>query len=109
MQHIAPTGKLGIDHALFGDEFHGIGKNVADGSLRDNMSQMELLITSLAELTTSELHKSNNSHGLDELNEDAVKSDSVEYDYQIILKIMHKFIRIRAIMHYFLHICKNTV
>ena len=48
-------------------------KNVADGSLRDNMSQMELLITSLAELTTSELHKSNNSHGLDELNEDAVK------------------------------------
>lgn len=48
-------------------------KNVTDGSLRDNMSQMELLITSLAELTTSELHKSNNSHGLDELNEDAVK------------------------------------
>ena len=48
-------------------------KNVADGSLRDNMSQMELLITSLAELTTSELHKSNNSQGLDELNEDAVK------------------------------------
>ena len=48
-------------------------KNVSDGSLRDNMSQMELLITSLAELTTSELHKSNNSHGLDELNEDAIK------------------------------------
>ena len=48
-------------------------KSVTDGSLRDNMSQMELLITSLAELTTSELHKSNNSHGLDELNEDAIK------------------------------------
>lgn len=48
-------------------------KNVADGSLRDNMSQMELLITSLAELTTSELHKNNNSQGLDELNADAIK------------------------------------
>lgn len=48
-------------------------KQITEGSLRDNMSQMELLINSLAELTTSELHKSNNSQGVDELYADAVK------------------------------------
>jgi hypothetical protein len=48
-------------------------KQIAEGSLRDNMSQMELLINSLAELTTSELHKNNNSQGVDELYADAVK------------------------------------
>lgn len=48
-------------------------KNLSEGSLKDNMSQMELLITSLAELTTSELHKSNNSKGVDELNNDAIQ------------------------------------
>ena len=48
-------------------------KNVSDGSLRDNMSPMELAIANLADLTTSELHKNNNSYGLDELNADAIK------------------------------------
>ncbi len=48
-------------------------KQIKEASLRDNMSQMELLITSLAELTTSELHKSNNSQGVEELHADAVK------------------------------------
>ena len=48
-------------------------KQITEGSLRDNMSQMELLINSLAELTTSELHKNNNSQGIDELYADAVK------------------------------------
>lgn len=48
-------------------------KSVSDGSLRDNMSPMELALINLAELTTSELHKNNNSHGIDELNKDAVE------------------------------------
>ena len=48
-------------------------KNVSDGSLRDNMSAMELAIANLAELTTSELHKNNNSQGIDELNKDAIE------------------------------------
>ena len=47
-------------------------KNVSDGSLRDNMSPMELALATLAELTTNELHKNNNSHGIDELNKDAI-------------------------------------
>lgn len=51
-------------------------KSITEGSLRDNMSQMELLITALAELTTSELHKNNNSQGIDELNADAIKGGS---------------------------------
>lgn len=51
-------------------------KQITEGSLRDNMSQMELLINSLAELTTSELHKNNNSQGVDELYADAVKGGS---------------------------------
>ena len=51
-------------------------KNVTEGSLCDNMSQMELLITALAQLTTSELHKNNNSQGIDELNADAIKGGS---------------------------------
>lgn len=48
-------------------------KSVSDGSLRDNMSPMELALINLAELTTSELHKNNDSHGIDELNKDAVE------------------------------------
>ena len=48
-------------------------KNVSDGSLRDNMSPMELALINLAELTTSELHKNNNSYGVDELNKDAIE------------------------------------
>lgn len=48
-------------------------KNVTDGSLRDNMSAMELAITNLAELTTSELHKNNKSYGINELTRDAIE------------------------------------
>ena len=48
-------------------------KNVSDGSLRDNMSPMELALVNLAELTTNELHKNNNSHGINELNKDAIE------------------------------------
>ena len=48
-------------------------KNIAEGSLRNNMSAMELALINLAELTTNELHKNNNSYGIDELNKDAVE------------------------------------
>ena len=48
-------------------------KSVSDGSLRDNMSPMELALITLGELTTNELHKNNNSYGIDELNKDAVE------------------------------------
>ncbi len=48
-------------------------KNVSEGSLKDNMSAMELALLNLADLTTSELHKNNNSQGVDELNKDAVE------------------------------------
>lgn len=48
-------------------------KGIKEASLRDNMSPMELLIASLADLTTNELHKNNNSQGVDELYADAVK------------------------------------
>lgn len=48
-------------------------KNVSDGSLRDNMSPMELALVNLADLTTNELHKNNNSQGVDELNADAIE------------------------------------
>ena len=64
-----------INKETFGvtvQEHKGI-KNVSDGSLRDNMSPMELALINLAELTTSELHKNNNSHGIDALNKDAIE------------------------------------
>ena len=48
-------------------------KNISEGSLKDNMSAMELAIINLADLTTSELHKNNNSQGIDELSKDAVE------------------------------------
>ena len=48
-------------------------KNISDGSLRDNMSPMELAIANLADLTTSELHKNNNSQGIEALNKDAIE------------------------------------
>ena len=48
-------------------------KGIPDDSLRDNMTQMELLLSQLGELTTAELHKSNNSQGVIELEKDAVQ------------------------------------
>lgn len=40
-------------------------------NLRDNMSPLELVLTSLAEVTTTELHKVNNSFGMKKLKIDA--------------------------------------
>lgn len=39
--------------------------------MRDNMSAMELALMTLAEVTTTELHKSNDSQGMNELEKDA--------------------------------------
>lgn len=39
--------------------------------LRDNMSPMELALTTLAEVTTTELHRTNDSHGMRALRNDA--------------------------------------
>lgn len=40
-------------------------------NLRDNMSTLELALTTLAEVTTTELHKTNNSQGMKSLRYDA--------------------------------------
>lgn len=45
-----------------------LGKNQ---TLRDNMSPLELALTTLAEVTTTELHRTNDSYGIAELKIDA--------------------------------------
>lgn len=40
-------------------------------NLRDNMSSLELALTTLAEVTTTEIHKTNNSEGMKSLQKDA--------------------------------------
>lgn len=42
-----------------------------EDNLRDNMSPLELALTTLAEVTTTELHKTNDSLGMKELKKDA--------------------------------------
>ncbi len=49
-------------------EFKNLNKKQ---NLRDNMSPLELALTTLAEVTTTELHRTNNSQGLKELKTDA--------------------------------------
>ena len=46
-------------------------KGLDKQNLRDNMSAMELALMTLAEVTTTEIHKTNDSHGFDELKQDA--------------------------------------
>lgn len=46
-------------------------KGLEKQNLRDNMSAMELALMTLAEVTTTELHRNNNSHGMNELEKDA--------------------------------------
>lgn len=51
---------------------HKAIKNLNDNqSLRDNMSAMELALMTLAEVTTTELHKANDSQGMNALRIDA--------------------------------------
>ena len=46
-------------------------KHIKKQNLRDNMTSMELALMTLAEVTTTELHKSNDSQGVPELKSDA--------------------------------------
>ena len=46
-------------------------KGLDKQNLRDNMSAMELALMTLAEVTTTEIHKTNNSQGFEKLKQDA--------------------------------------
>lgn len=46
-------------------------------NLRDNMSPLELALTTLAEVTTTELHKTNNSQGMKSLRYDAQEGGEI--------------------------------
>lgn len=46
-------------------------KGLDKQNLRDNMSALELVLTTLAEVTTTEIHKANDSYGVPELKKDA--------------------------------------
>ncbi len=46
-------------------------KGLDKQNLRNNMTSLELTLMTLAELTTTEIHKTNDSHGLNELKVDA--------------------------------------
>lgn len=50
---------------------HKALKRIGKQNLRDNMSAMELALMTLAEVTTTEIHKTNDSQGVEELKQDA--------------------------------------
>ena len=50
---------------------HKALKRIGKQNLRDNMSAMELALMTLAEVTTTEIHKTNDSQGMEELKQDA--------------------------------------
>lgn len=50
---------------------HKTIKGIKKENLRDNMTAMELALMTLAEVTTTEIHKTNDSHGFEELKQDA--------------------------------------
>lgn len=53
-------------------------KNLDDHqNLRDNMSPLELVLTTLAEVTTTELHRTNDSHGMALLRDDAQEGGEI--------------------------------
>lgn len=56
---------------------HKALKRIGKQSLRDNMSAMELALMTLAEVTTTEIHKTNDSQGMDELKQDAKDSGEI--------------------------------
>lgn len=63
-----------ISTATFGisaGEHKSLKKLSKNQPLRDNMSPLELALTTLAEVTTTELHRSNDSQGMRELKKDA--------------------------------------
>lgn len=52
-------------------------KHLEKQSLRDNMSSLELALITLAEATTTESHKTNDSQGVKELKKDAQKGENI--------------------------------
>ena len=75
-------GASTTDYAILTDEIskgtfnittqqHKDLKGLDKQNLRDNMSALELALMTLAEVTTTEIHKNNNSQGLNELEQDA--------------------------------------
>lgn len=52
-------------------------KNLDKQNLRDNMSAMELALITLAEVTTTEIHKTNDSRGLTKLKKDAKQGGDI--------------------------------
>lgn len=81
-------GATAKDYAILTDEIskgtfnitteqHKQLKNLHKENLRDNMSALELVLTTLAEVTTTELHKSNNSKGIKNLSIDAKQGGAI--------------------------------
>lgn len=80
-----------ISKSTFGITTQGhknIKKINKNANLRDNMSPLELALTTLAEVTTTELHRTNDSYGLDDLQVDAHDGGSIASDAR--LKIEEK-------------------
>lgn len=62
-----------IMHSAFGldvEQYKNL-KDLERENLRDHMSDLELILTMLAEATTTELHRDRDSHGMPPLKEDA--------------------------------------
>ena len=53
------------------------GINKAKRNLRDSMGKLELAITNLAEVTSNEMHNTNNSFGIDELKDDVQEAGKI--------------------------------
>lgn len=81
-------GAQTTDYAILTDEIskgtfgittqqHKNIKHLKKQNLRDNMSSLELALITLAEATTTELHKTNDSQGVKELKKDAKKGGNI--------------------------------
>lgn len=55
-------------------------KGLKSQNLRDSMSELELAVINIGELATRTLHKQNDSYGLQELRDDAIKGGRVAGD-----------------------------
>ena len=53
------------------------GINNTKRNLRDNMGNLELAITNLAEVTANEIHNINNSYGVEQLKSDVIKAGRI--------------------------------
>lgn len=69
-----------ISKGTFGvttNQHKGIKKLTENQNLRDNMSPMELALMTLAEVTATELHRTNDSQGMISLRNDAQESGEI--------------------------------